>query len=50
MAYHCFYNSYLLPVFLTKIRFVGLDDIEQATNHLTNTIEVTRTVGTLHHC
>ena len=42
-------DSNLLPVFLTEISTVRMNDKEQATNYLAYTIEVARTLGTLHH-
>ena len=49
MTNHRLYNSYLLPVFLTKISTIGLYDIEQAADYLTHAIKVTWTMSTLHH-
>ena len=42
-------DSNLLPILLTEISTGRTNDKEQATYHLAYTIEVTRTLGTLHH-
>ena len=49
MLHHSFDDSYLLPVFFSKICLVRFYNVKQSAYHLANSIEMSRAMSTFHH-